>query len=197
MRKTILLIWLLVPVLVGAYHYGPGQDRMVLDEIDAILSRADADAASENWADAVEGYEEALAELPADRKDVIRRVRIERAKAQMFVSKLPEARRDLEMLLEELVGDDDSDPEQLADAREALANSKYYMTWLMRLEGQPQERWEPEIESARQTYRLLAEQADDAGRRGDARRHREDLESTVRLARMELGELQGLPLPSQ
>ena len=44
MRKTILLIWLLVPVLVGAYHYGPGQDRMVLDEIDAILSRADADA---------------------------------------------------------------------------------------------------------------------------------------------------------
>jgi hypothetical protein len=67
----------------------------------------------------------------------------------------------------------------------------------MRLEGLGRDEWEPEAEAARQTYKLLAE---DAARRGDpaaAARHREDLEASVRLARMDLSELQGLPLPSQ
>src|SRR6266566_684070 len=84
-----------------------------------------------------------------------------------------------------------------AEARSTLANSQYYMTWLMRLEGMSPNDWEPEIEAARQSYKLLAE---DAQRRGDAtaeKKRREDLESAIRLARMELGELQGLPLPSQ
>jgi hypothetical protein len=44
---------------------------------------------------------------------------------------------------------------------------------------------------------MLAEQSETAGDAGAARKHEEDLESTVRLARMDLGELQGLPLPSQ
>ena len=32
MRKTILFcIWLLVPVVLLAYHYGPGQSRLAMD----------------------------------------------------------------------------------------------------------------------------------------------------------------------
>jgi LemA protein len=50
-----------------------------------------------------------------------------------------------------------------------------------------------EVESARQNLRLLAE--DDGT--SDVRGVQEDLEATVRLARMDLTELQGLPLPSQ
>ena len=70
------------------------------------------------------------------------------------------------------------------------------MTWLMRLEGQAEEVWRPEIAAAEETYRLLAEttSADDAEAR---KRALEDLEASVKLARMDLGELQGLPLPSQ
>jgi hypothetical protein len=71
------------------------------------------------------------------------------------------------------------------------------MTWLMRLEGQPRERWEREIEASRQTYRLLAEQSERCGNVEAAKKNREDLESAIRLARLDLGELQGLPLPSQ
>jgi hypothetical protein len=67
----------------------------------------------------------------------------------------------------------------------------------MRLEGQPAEVWEPEIEGARQNYRLLAEQAAARGDAGALKKNQEDLESSIRLARMELSELQGLPLPSQ
>ena len=59
------------------------------------------------------------------------------------------------------------------------------------------EDWEPEIDSARATYKLLAEQAVERGDTTSARKHQEDLESAIRLARMDLGELTGLPLPSQ
>ena len=51
-----------------------------------------------------------------------------------------------------------------ADLRRTTAHAQYYMTWLMRLEGLGAEVWEPEAEAARQTYRLLAEDADRAPR---------------------------------
>ena len=71
------------------------------------------------------------------------------------------------------------------------------MTWLMRLEGMPEEEWMPEIEAARQHYTQLTLDAEKIGDTELAVRSAEDLESTIRLARMDLGELQALPLPSQ
>ena len=71
------------------------------------------------------------------------------------------------------------------------------MTWLMRLEGLGQDEWEPEVESARQTFKMLAEAAEKRGDAAAAAKFREDLESSVRLARMDLSELQGLNLPKQ
>ena len=50
------------------------------------------------------------------------------------------------------------------------------MTWLLRLEGQPAEIWEPEIEVARQNYRLLAEQAAARGDAGALQRNQQDLD---------------------
>jgi hypothetical protein len=196
MRMLLLVGWLLLPLGVGIWHYGPGQDRVRLDEVAGLLAEAERHAAVGEWADAVEKYEEALKRLPADRVAEVRRVRLERAKAQMLARQLPAAHADLKVLVEELK-DGGADGALLAEAREALANSQYYMTWLMRLEGQPRDLWEPEIESARQTYRLLAEQASAQGNDTKVKKNREDLEASVRLARMDLGELQGLPLPSQ
>lgn len=213
MRKLILILWLLTPVAAAAYHLGPGQDRMRLDDAAAAMAegrehvrRALAVAASDGqlaakneWAQADEAFELALELLPDERVDERRRVRLERAKAQMMISKLPEANAELSSLVDELVAaqdDEDVDPELLRDARRAYANSQYYVTWLMRLEGAAREEWEPEIEAARQTFKLIAEAAADESD-AELARAREDLESAVRLARMDLTELQGLPLPSQ
>jgi hypothetical protein len=110
---------------------------------------------------------------------------------------LPTAREELSSLVDEVAADPNCDPQFVADARSTLANSQYYMTWLMRLEGQPREKWEPEIDAAQQTYRLLAEQANESTDQSALKIRQEDLESAIRLARMDLGELQGLPLPSQ
>jgi hypothetical protein len=198
--------------LIGAgYHYGPGQERLRADRAADALRRAESAAAEagaiakkdgdraafEAWSRAEEAYSEALAHLGKDRVAEGRAVRLARAKAQMFLSKLPEARRELEQLVADASAEAKPDAAFLADARDALANSRYYMTWLMRLEGLSRDEWGPEVDAARQTYRLLNEEA---SRRGDvaaAKRAQENLEATVRLERMALTDLQGLPLPSQ
>jgi hypothetical protein len=211
MKKAILFVWLLIPVAIGAYHYGPGQDRLRADRAEAAIEKAEAaarearetaakdgdDAARGYWAEAEEAYAEAIELLPAEKVADVRALRLERAKAQMFVSKLPEACHDLAALVDEVSGDAKPDAKLLDDARAALANAQYYTTWLMRLEGASREEWEPQIEASRQNYKLVAQNADHAGDPKLAAATREDLESAIRLERMDLKELQGLPLPSQ
>ncbi len=197
MRTLVLLGWLMVPVLFGAYHYGPGQEKLRLDDVSRVLADADRLAAAEQWQAASTRYEEALALLPEGRVDESRRVRLQRAKVQVFAHQLPEASAALQELVDQLQDDKAADPKLRDEARATLANTQYYMTWLRRLEGVSPDEWEPDIESARQTYRLLAEQDEARGDRKAAEEHREDLESVIRLARMDLRELQGLDIPKQ
>jgi acetyl esterase/lipase len=83
------------------------------------------------------------------------------------------------------------------EARSALANAQYYTTWLMRLEGAPEAEWQAEIDASRQNYKLVAEQALAGSDAKSAKVAQDDLESAIRLARMDIADLQGLPLPSQ
>jgi hypothetical protein len=197
MRILLLSAWLLLVPVALAYHFGPGQAQQKLDATAKKLAEAQRLAAAEDHAAAVEAFNDALKLLPDGHTDAARKIRLQRAKAQMLAKQLPVAHADLTSLVDELSSDAAADPKLLAEARSVLANSQYYMTWLMRLEGLPREVWEPEIESARQIYRHLAEQSQTGGDKAAAKTYLEDLESAIRLARMDLGELQGLPLPSQ
>lgn len=196
-RILALTVWLLAPIAGVAYHLGPGQDQKSLDDVARHVAAAEQAAADGKYEEAVTAYENALKGLPADRPAEARKLRLEKAKAQMLAKQLPEANADLKALLDELTADPAADQTLLADTRSAMANSQYYMTWLLRLEGAAPEVWEPEVEAARQQYKLLAEQAEARGDTAAAAKHKEDLEASIRLARMELSELQGLPLPSQ
>ncbi len=197
MRMALLVCWLVIPVAAGAYHFGPGQQRLVLDDAQSLIEQAQQDAANKQWAAAETKFEKALELLPADRVQEQRRVRIERAKVQMMAKKLPVAHQDMKSLVDEMQADENADPELLSQSRRVLANSQYYITGLMRLEGKSKSEWEPEIESARQTFRLLADEAKKSGDHEAAKQNQKDMESSIRLARMDVGELQGLPLPSQ
>ncbi|MEL6427760.1 MAG: hypothetical protein AAFZ87_04235 [Planctomycetota bacterium] len=201
MRKLFIVGWLMLPLGAWAYHEGPGQERMQLESVDAKLAEAKEAAADEDWKRAATLYDEALAEMPELetplRRAAARRIRLSSAKAKLQGSKLVEARRELSELVSDLGADEEAEVALLDEAREAYANAQYYWTWLMRVEGYTREDWEPEIEVARQNYRLLAERArerDDAQR---AEAYLESLESTIQLARLDLDELQGLPLPNQ
>lgn len=197
MRTAFLLVWLTVPAAVGAYHYGPGQAQLALDDADRLLAAAEEDVAAWHWSAAVKKYNAVLEKLPPERADVARRVRLARAKAQMSGKDLPGGYDELTTLLAELAENPQADPQLLHETRESMASAQYYLTWLMRLEGKPREEWEPQIEAARQNYRLLAESAGEAGDNAELERHSEDLEAAIRLARMDLSDLQALPLPSQ
>ena len=89
----------------------------------------------QDWQAASAKYEQALALLPAGRVADARRIRLQRAKVQMFGHQLPEANAALRDLVDQIEDDKTADPELRDEAREALANAQYYMTWLMRLEG--------------------------------------------------------------
>jgi hypothetical protein len=170
---------------------------MEMDEAGKLASRARQCVDDQQYAKAADLFSQALAALPGDRVVDSRRFRLEKAKACMLGQQLPAAYDELTVLLDELEDDKSVDPVMLADTQNSLAAAKYYLTWLMRLEGEPRQAWEPEIEGSRQLYRLLAEKAAEQGDEDVARKHREDLEAAVRLARLDLSELQALPLPSQ
>ena len=173
-----------------------------LDQVDRLVrsakrlsEKAKLSANSDEWTSVVSTYEDALALMPKDMTLESRKLLLEKCKAQMMAKQLPEAHGNLDDMLKEPAKKQDQD--LINETRSSLANSQYYMTWLMRLEGEPEDRWMPEIESARQHYKLLSDQVEKSGDSGKAKKYKEDLESSIRLARMDLSELQGLPLPSQ
>ncbi len=197
MRILLIVAWLFAGLGGVIYHFGPGQEKLEMDRINRIMKDARAAVDDGNWPDAVSGYDEVLGALPAEKTVASRNIMLEKAKAQMMAAELPKARQALEALLTDARADDESDPRFVAEVQSTLANSQYYMTWLMRLEGMPEEEWMPEIEAARQHYTQLTQTAEQLGDSELALRSAEDLESSIRLARMDLGDLQALPLPSQ
>lgn len=197
MRTILLLTWLLIPIAAAAYHFGPGQTRLKLDRVTRHVHAAKSALAEKDWSAAQLQFEEALAATPDDNAPLRRELRLEICKVQLENRQLPEAHESLKDLIQEISADPSSSKEFETAVRSALANAQYYMTWLLRLEGQPRHRWEPEIEGSRQNYRWLAEQALSRGDVAALELRKNDLEAAIRLARMDLGELQGLPLPSQ
>ncbi|MBV11352.1 hypothetical protein [Rubinisphaera sp.] len=197
MRLFAILCWLSIPVFAWAYHVGPGQQQMQLDQADASLQQAQMSSENGDFDQAKHAFAKSLSEIPEDRKTEQRKIRLAFAKTQMESSELPEARVALEGLLKELEADETSSPELIKETRQALASAQYYMTWLMRLEGLPNTEWEPEIEASRQHYRVMAEQAKAEGSSKEFATRQHDLEAAIRLARMDLSELQALNLPCQ
>ena len=168
-----------------------------MDHVDSMLSQARTNVSLEDYPKAIEQFDAIMAELPSSKAELSQRIQLEKAKAQMHSANLPDARDSLETLLTNLREAKEPNQELIQETQSALASAQYYRTWLMRLEGLHEDVWKPEIESARQHYTQLNEIATAAGDTEAAEKAAQDLESAVRLARMDLEELQGLPLPSQ
>jgi hypothetical protein len=197
MKILVLTFWCLLPLGLCAYHYGPGRDRMALDQTASILADAAGKVAAGEWPEAIAQYENALAILPKSHVAEARQIRLELAKARMESGGLPEARTELAELSDELAQDQQADARLIESTTAALASARYFMTYLMKLEGLPDSEWEPEIEAARQERKRLVQLATARGDSEAASRHADDLESVIRLARMEPEELYGLAIPKQ
>ena len=95
MRVILLVLWILIPVGALAYHMGPGQQRLDLEEASQMLLAADWLAENEKWAEAQSAYENALELVPDDNVDLSRKIRLQKAKAQINNAQLPAAHGDL------------------------------------------------------------------------------------------------------
>ncbi len=197
MKILILTLWCLIPLGLLAYHYGPGREMMTLDATASVIDQAKSKVAAADWPAAIAAYEESLAKLPKDRISEARRIRLELAKARMESAELPKAREELAALADDLAQDPTADAGLRDETLATLASARFYMTYLMKLEGLPDSEWEPEIEAARQEQKLLVQRATDAGDTVAASKHADNLESTIRLARMEPEELYGQAIPKQ
>jgi hypothetical protein len=197
MRVLLIVAWLFTGLGGAIYHFGPGQEKLKQDRVAELIAQARLQVENRDWKDAVDSFNLVLSELPGNKVAESRSITLEKAKAQMMAAQLPDARQSLEILLADAKADNSTDPRFLQDVQSTLANSQYYTTWLMRLEGMKEEEWMPEIESARQHYLQLAHSARKSGDSSLLDQSLENLESAIRLARMDLSELQALPLPSQ
>ena len=195
MRKFLIFIWLLVPLGAAAYHFGPGQQSIKIDQAATHIGLAEKHLINQEFDEAVIEFDEAISLLPKENISTNNRLRLEKAKAQMQCSQLPEAYKDLLSMLSAL--NENTEPQLIADTKSTLANAQYYITWLMRLEGHSRDAWEPVIESSRQNYYAAAEFAKSEGNQQSADKLVENLEASIKLARIDLDELQGLPLPNQ
>ncbi|MDP7293038.1 MAG: hypothetical protein QGI37_09170 [Verrucomicrobiota bacterium] len=195
MKKNLLIfLWALAPVALLAYHFGPGQAGLAREEAKANIQAALDFEAKKQWQQAIDAYNDALAALPDTETAKRQQLQLARANARIYVGELPEAMLSMEHLLDETARGDDSKLE--SKIRSSLASAQYYTGWLMRLELAEKEEWKEPLEKARQNFRLLAEQTakTDAKASED---HQKNLEAVVRLARMDLSEVQALPLPKK
>ena len=195
-KKLFVAVWLLIPIVLLAVHYGPGQKGVARDQAAAKIAAAQKAERAEAWAEAVELYGAALAALPAGNLKDRFKLRLAQAKARVFAGELPEAMADMETLLGDALKSN-ADAAPTREVRGALAGAQYYAGWLMRLEGAATEEWMAETESSRQPFRLLAEPSQQTGEPTLAVRHQKNLEALIRLELMDLSDLKGLPLPKQ
>ena len=209
MKKNLLIfLWALAPVALLAYHFGPGQAGLAREEARASIRAAlnfEAEAkasiraeldfeAGQQWQQAIDAYNDALAALPETETAKRQQLQLARANARIYVGELPEAMFEMEHLLDETAKG--SDKELESKVRSSLASAQYYTGWLMRLELAEKEEWKEPLEKARQNFRLLAEQTDKTDAKA-SEDHQKNLEAVVRLARMDLSEVQALPLPKK
>jgi murein L,D-transpeptidase YcbB/YkuD len=195
-RKLFFALWLLAPVAVLAYHFGPGQKGVAHDKMAALLKEAEAARKSEDWNAAEEAYAAALKEVPADEKDTRARLELAKAEARIFDGETPEAIQDLQQALR--TAQQEKVSEDLQNAMQAqLSAAHYYAAWLVRLENVSEEEWKIQCEQARQGFRYLAEKLKGGGDTASATQHQKNLESAIRLAQMDLNDLRALPLPKQ
>jgi hypothetical protein len=65
-KKILLYSWLLAPVGLLAFHYGPGQAELSRDAAAQHLAAARAHEQTEDWPAAIAAYSEGFGEAPAD-----------------------------------------------------------------------------------------------------------------------------------
>lgn len=163
MRKTLVLLWMLFPVAVAAYHFNAGPRHearekayLRLVEIRRLESRDEPD-----WPKIIAQYDLLAQELPRDEDPMVfYEIRLAVAKARLEMLELDVAIGDLTRLLQETAAVYGENATITRGVREQLGKAHYYATWVLKTNGAPESQWRPFADRARQLFRYLAELED-------------------------------------
>jgi hypothetical protein len=196
MKRWLVLLWLLLPLPVLVWHFGPGQKWQARDRAQGLLRQAQRAETSRDWKAAEELFREAGSKVReseprlATQLDMaLARMRYRQGGAVAAID-----------LIDRVIDDRRfrEQPEALQrEARELAGRIHYHAAWVMRLEGAQRDLWMEEAELARQNFRLLAEDSLAAGRVPYSQLQQTNLESAVRLQRLSLTELMARRLPDE
>lgn len=199
--KWYMAIWLCVPAFLLAWHYGPGQTYLHRDIAAEHIEQARVAAESEDWESVYISLKDAEAALPAEDRVQKMELQYASAAARIKAGNILEGIEQLQELLDESDNTDPGSPKFMdadlkARVRNELASAAYYAGWIMRVhESATPAEWKPEVERARQQFRMLAEDAKAKGDAGKSETYQKNLESTIRLEHMDLSDLAALPFP--
>lgn len=215
MFRFLLVLWLMVPVGLIAWHLGPGRSHLSEDRAGRHLRAADRWEAEGHWHKAAAAYANARDVLGEDAVQARRHLRYAEAVALIKGGDRAAGQQRLDALLAEInpaptesgtsENGDDADWVLSVLARNEIAVSAYYAAWHMRLDGVAPERWKSELETSQQHFRLLAEESArraisptsqrNASAHRQARLFQRNLEAAVKLDQVALIALAEWPLP--
>ena len=196
MKRWFLFVWLLLPLPIVVWHYGPGQKWLARDQAHTLIQRAHTAETQKNWREAETLFREASDRIGNTDSRLKTQLDIALVRARYRQGGAVEAIDVIDGLINEPRFH--RQPAELQrEARELAGRIHYHAAWVMRLEGAQKELWMEEAELARQNFRLLSEETLSAGRTNYSQLQQTNLESAVRLERMGLVDLMARPLPEE
>ena len=224
MKKKLILIWLICPVVFIYLHFQWGPRFQFEQAVAQQLKKAESFETKKDWQQAVSQYDKTISFIQASiaddekkaeeiggkkaeddsfdepaftSKEILEiRAKIDRAKALTNTKRISNATVILGQLVQQMDGLDYHG--ELADeARCNLAICQYYVAWHMRIEGMLRSDWLPELESARQIFKYLARKNQLANHEETSLAMQKNLEAVIRLERMDLPTLQAMELPKE
>jgi hypothetical protein len=159
-RKALILLWMLFPVAVAAYHFNYGSKQVMrrqaarlLCDIQRLERQKEPD-----WSTIIEQYNVLNEQLPPDEDPIVQcQVRLAVAKAHLESLEVETAIGELTRLLQETAAVYGENARITRGVREQLGKAHYYATWVLKTNGAPETEWRPFAERARQLFRYLAE----------------------------------------
>jgi hypothetical protein len=162
-RKALILLWMLFPVGVAAYHFNVGPKQMMRERAHLrLLKIRQLEQTDEpDWQEIINQYNELSGELPAGEDPlVLYEIRLAVYKARLEMLELDTAIQELTRLLQETAETYGENARITRSVREQLGKAHYYATWVLKTNGAPESQWRPFAERARQLFRFLAELED-------------------------------------
>lgn len=162
-KKWLILLWLLVPVALLSYHFGPGQRELAWREAAALRAEAAKHEQNQQWEQAIAAYGQAVSAVPTFSDDANAatlardQLRLAQLRAAFQLGKLDDTLTDTRQFVEHVESIHGAQSQLAFDARDFLGRVHYQAMIALRLESAEKQVWMKHWELSRQNFRFLAE----------------------------------------